>query len=220
LKPPFLAPDVLSARLRHVRWIGGGSGAGKSVIARRLAYDHGLYLYSCDAMGPEHVRRSDAFDEPLLHQFLAMDMDGRWVNRSPEVMLETFHWFQGEGFDLVLEDLLAMPEKRPILAEGFRLLPRLVAPLLSRPNQAVWLAPTPEVRRVAFERRGSTWDIPRKTTDPEKALANLLTRDGLFTDLVVKEAAALQLRVIEVDGGLTVAEVANIVADSLGLVTC
>ncbi len=149
-----------------------------------------------------------------------MDMDGRWVNRSPEVMLETFHWFQGEGFDLVLEDLLAMPEERPILAEGFRLLPRLVAPLLSRPNQAVWLAPTPEVRRAAFEKRGSTWDIPRKTTDPDKALANLLARDGLFTDLVVKEAAALQLRVIEVTDDLTLAEVTKRVAESLDLGAC
>ena len=40
---------------------------------------------------------------------MAMDMDERWVNRSPEVMLETFHGFQGEGFDLVLEDLRALP---------------------------------------------------------------------------------------------------------------
>ena len=27
----------MSSRLRHVYWIGGGSGAGKSVIARRVA---------------------------------------------------------------------------------------------------------------------------------------------------------------------------------------
>jgi ABC-type glutathione transport system ATPase component len=28
---------ALRARLRHVYWIGGGSGAGKSTIARRIA---------------------------------------------------------------------------------------------------------------------------------------------------------------------------------------
>ena len=28
---------------------------------------------------------------------MAMDMDERWVNRSPEPMLETFHGFQGKG---------------------------------------------------------------------------------------------------------------------------
>ncbi len=97
-----------------------------------------------------------------------MDMDERWVNRSPSAMLKTFHGFQGEGFDLLLEDLLALPEEPPILAEGFRLLPRLVAPLLSRSNQAVWLVPTPEFRRAAFDSRGFTWTIPRKTSNPEQ----------------------------------------------------
>ncbi len=189
------------------------------MIATQLAANHMLRLYSCDAMGSEHVRRSNPFDDPLLYSFLAMDMDERWVNRPPSLMLETFHWFQGEGFDLILEHLLAMPEKPPILAEGFRLLPRLVSPLLSRPDQAVWLVPTPEVRRSAFDSRGSTWTIPRNTSKPEKALANLLARDGLFTDDLVKEAAALQLRVIKVDDGLSVSEVTREVADSLGLGT-
>jgi hypothetical protein len=146
-----------------------------------------------------------------------MDMAERWVNRPPAVMLETFHGFQGEGFDLILEDLLALPEEPPILAEGFELLPRLVAPLLSRPNHAVWLVPTPEVRRAGLDSRGSTWDIPRKTGDPEKALANLLARDALFTESVAKEAAAHQLDIIEVDGDLSIAELVKKVAESLGL---
>ncbi|RZS43701.1 hypothetical protein EV193_102682 [Herbihabitans rhizosphaerae] len=33
---------MLAERLRHVYRIGGGSGAGKSTIARRLADRHGL----------------------------------------------------------------------------------------------------------------------------------------------------------------------------------
>jgi 2-phosphoglycerate kinase len=211
------APDLLPARLRHVRWIGGGSGAGKSTIAGRLATEHGLRLYSCDAMVMEHVRRSSPFDDPLLHKFLAMDMDERWVNRPPSEMLRTFHGFHGEGFDLILEDLLAMPDEPPILAEGFKLLPRLVSPLLSRPHQAIWLVPTREVRRAALDSRGSTWEIPGKTSDPERALANLLARDGLFTDEVVKEATGLNLSLIEVDGDLSVAELMTKVAESLGL---
>jgi len=34
-----------------------------------------------------------------------MSMDERWVDRSSQTMLETFHWFRGEGFDLIIEDL-------------------------------------------------------------------------------------------------------------------
>ena len=212
-----LALELLPARLRHVRWIGGGSGAGKSTVARRLASAYGLRLYSCDEAISEHVGRSNPIDEPLLHAFLDMDMDERWVRRSPAVMFETFPWFHGEGFELILEDLLALPQEPPILAEGFRLLPRLVAQLLSIPDQAVWLVPTPGFRRSAFDSRGFTWEIPSKTSDPEHALSNLLARDRLFTDEVAEEAASLHLHLMEVDGTLNAEEVTQRVARSLGL---
>ena len=82
-----------AARLRHVYWIGGGSGAGKSVIARRVAGRHGLGVYATDDVMADHGRRWAPADGPFLSEFVAMDMDERWVNRSPETMLETFHWF-------------------------------------------------------------------------------------------------------------------------------
>ena len=146
-----------------------------------------------------------------------MDMDERWVNRSPAVMLETFHGFQGEGFDLVLEDLRALPADPPVLAEGFSLLPRLVAPLLSGPRQAVWLLPTPEFRRAAFESRGSTWAIPTRTSDPQRALANLLARDQLFTEQLRAQARAARLQTVDVDGSLDVTESVARVGEALGL---
>jgi hypothetical protein len=150
---------------------------------------------------------------------MAMDMDERWLNRAPSVMLETFHGYQGELFDLIVEDLLALPEQPPILAEGFRLLPRLVAPLLSRPDHAVWLAPSPEFRRRAFASRGSSLDIAGETSDPTRALANLLTRDDLFTQHMISEASALGLCVIEVVVGMTVDGLTRVVAEHLGLAT-
>jgi hypothetical protein len=208
--------DRDGARLRHVRWIGGGSGAGKSTVARQLAAEHGLRLYHAEPFS-KYAGRSDPGATPLLQGFMAMDMDERWVNRSPEVMLETFHGFQGEGFDLVLEDLRCLPQDPPVLAEGFSLLPRLVAPLLREPRQAVWLLPTPEFRRAAFESRGSTWTIPNKTSNPQRALANLLARDQLFTEELRSQARAAQLLAIDVDGSLGVAESVAQVGQALGL---
>lgn len=204
------------AGLQHVRWIGGGSGAGKSTVARQLAADHGLRLYHTEPFS-KFVARADPGATPLLHGFMAMDMDERWVNRPPEVMLQTFHGFQGEGFDLVLDDLRALPPDPPVLAEGFSLLPRLVAPLLSRPRQAVWLLPTPEFRRAAFDSRGSTWTIPNKTSDPQRALANLLVRDRLFTEELRAQARASQLQTVDVDGSVGVAESVARVGEALGL---
>lgn len=212
-----LSEDVCRERLQHVRWLGGGTGAGKSTTAVQLANVHRLHLYDSDLTISDHARRANAIEHPLVHAFLAMDMDERWVRRSPSVMLQTFHGFQGEGFEFIVEDLLALPDDRPILAEGFRLRPRLVAPLLTRPHQAAWLLPTPEFRRAAFVSRGFTWDIPRRTSDPERALANLLERDALFTSAVAKEAAALGLPMITVDIDQSLEEVTALVTEALGL---
>lgn len=57
---------ALCAQLRHVYWIGGGSGAGKSVIARRMAARHGLYLYATDDVMPDHGSRCAPGDCPFL----------------------------------------------------------------------------------------------------------------------------------------------------------
>lgn len=203
-------------RLAEIRWIGGGSGAGKSTVAHMLAGAHGLRVYGCDEAIREHGRRSDPERHPLLHSFMDLDMDERWVTRPPEVMLRTFPWFRGEAFEMIVEDLLRLPRRPAVLVEGFRLLPRLVAPLLG-PRRAVWLLPTPAFRRAAFDRRGFTWEIPRRTGDPPRALANLLERDRLFTEEIAEEAMAFDLPVIHVDGRLGVEALAARCAALLGL---
>jgi hypothetical protein len=212
-----LEPDISPERLRHIRWIGGGSGAGKSTIAGRLAEKYGLRVYSCDEAQAAHTARSNAVDHPMLHAFMAMTMDERWVTRTPEEMYRTFHGFHGEGFGLILEDLLDLPTEVPVLVEGYKLLPRLVFPLLRRVDQAVWLIPALEWRRTALARRGSLWSIAGRTSNPHTALANLLARDALFTEEVARQAAALQLSTIEVDGSLSVDDLAARAAQSLGL---
>jgi len=157
--------------------------AGKSTIARRIAAQHGLDVYSTDDVMPGHAGRSTPVDAPNLSRFKAMDMDERWVNRSP----------------------------------GFRLLPHRVKPLLAQPGHAVWLLPTPEFRRAAFDSRGTTWDIPRKTGDPERARHNLLERDRMFTDRLVEETKLLGLPSIGIDTMISEDELARQVTRAFGL---
>jgi len=208
---------VLRARLRHVYWIAGGSGAGKSTIARRLAARHGLRLYATDDVMRDHASRLTREDAPFLSEFAAMNMDRRWASRSAETMLETFHWFGGEGFGLIFEDLLRLPGEPGVIAEGFRLLPRLVKPLLAEPAHAVWLLPAPGFRRAAFDRRGSWWDIAGKTSDPDRALGNLLERDRMFTERLDEETKRLDLPAIQVDTAMTEDDLAGRVAQAFGL---
>jgi len=121
----------------------------------------------------DHAVRYRPEECPYLTAFKTMSMDERWVDRSPQTMLETFHWFRGDGFGLIVEDLLRFPPDERVVAEGFRLLPQLVQPLLHNSRHAVWLIPTPEFRRAALESRGSLWSIAAKTSNPQRALRNL-----------------------------------------------
>ena len=208
----------IAERLEHVYWIGGGSGAGKSTVARRIAAERGWPVYATDDVMADHARRSTPEDAPLLHRFMAMDMDERWVRRSPSAMLETFHWFQGECFGSIIEDLSGLPAESPVIVEGFRLLPRLVEPLLREPGRAVWLLPTPEFRQAVFERRGgATWQFLAATTDPARALRNLLERDRLFTDVLREETERLRLPAIAVDIATTEEVLTQRVAGMLAL---
>jgi hypothetical protein len=176
-----------------------------------------LQLYATDDVMSDHAARSTPEDSPFLSGFKSMNMDERWLSRTPETMLETFHWFRGESFSLIVEDLLGLPTQRCVIVEGFRLLPRLVKPLLAMPRHAVWLLPTPDFRRAAIDSRGSTWTIARKTSDPEKALHNLLERDRMFTERLYEETKSLELRVIEVDPTMTEDDLAERVTEKLGL---
>ena len=209
---------AIGKQLQHVYWIGGGSGAGKSTIARRLADQHGLSVYATDDVMADHARRSSPDDCPLLHEFMSMDMDQRWVHRSPKTMFETFHWFRGEGFNLIVEDVLRLPRERGVVVEGFRLLPRLVKPLLSESSRAVWLLPTPEFRQAVIESRGgAAWGFLARTSDPERALRNLLERDRMFTDVLREETASLGLATVEIDATVTEDELVKRVTDVFSL---
>jgi 2-phosphoglycerate kinase len=203
--------------LRDVYWIGGGSAAGKSTVARRIAVRYGLQLYATDDAMSDHAGRSSPESAPLLHRFIAMDLDERWVRRSPQEMLDTFHWFHGEGFEAIVDDLGRLARTSGVIAEGFRLLPSQVKPLLADPRRAVWLLPTPDFRRAVFEARGPEWGFLAKTSDPAKALRNLLERDRLFTARLREETRRLELPAIEIDAATAEEELTRRVAEAFGL---
>ncbi len=198
-----------------MRWLGGGSGAGKTTVARRLAARYGLTRYGTDDVLDDHARR--ARGRPAVDAFVAQNPDERWVQRTPQEMLDTFPWFAGEGFDLVVADLAARGGDPPVLAEGFRLLPDRVAPLLGERGRAVWLLPTPEFRRRAFESRPDIRAIAARTSDPARAWRNLLERDRRFTERLRDQVRSAGLVAYEVDLDTPESGLVAAVAVALGL---
>jgi len=189
----------LRARLRHILWIGGGTAAGKSSVAIALAEHYNLERYNYDWHDSrDHAERTRADRHPHRAAFLAMSLDERWVLRAPSEMAdETIGSFR-ERFEMVIEDLLAMPEGPPVIADGFGLLPELVHTVIETPRQAIFLLSTPEFRVAALERRG--WGSVDETNDVGSARANRLARDALLTDHIRVRAARLGLATVDVDG--------------------
>lgn len=203
--------------LDHVRWVGGGSAAGKSSVSRLLAERFGAGLYSTDATIGVHSELLEGTAAPLLEQFRHMSMDERWVHHGPVMMYSTFPWFHGEGFDLILEDLGRLPRDRPILVEGFRLLPDLVRPHVSNLSHAAWLLPTTDFRQAAFERRQGADAFWLRTADPDRALTNLLERDRIFSDKIADDVARNGLNSLLVDGSRNVENMAEELNSHFGL---
>jgi hypothetical protein len=112
---------------------------------------------------------------------------------------------------LVIEDLLVLSAGRCLIAEGFGLLPALIAPLLSSRRQAIWLVPTEPFKRASMNRRGKP-SFAAETSDPQRATDNIFRRDLLLVELVRRQAQDHRFALLEVDGSRDAAGLAAVVA--------
>jgi hypothetical protein len=106
-----------------------------------------------------------------------------------------------ERFEMVLEDLQAVPDELVVLAEGWGLRPALVAPHLRSHDQAVFLVATSGFReqQAASLERARSVSAPG-LSDQRRAQLNRVERDRILGERVVADAERLGLPVIAVDG--------------------
>ena len=133
--------------LRHVLWIGGGSRSGKTTIAKRLARRYGLRWYSADAQTWRHRDRAVAAGHPAALRFESLTLRGAREGHSPAELLEM--GLHEERGPMIVDDLRELPTAPLVVAEGSTLPPFVVSTGVAAPGRAVWLIPTPRVRRGA-----------------------------------------------------------------------
>jgi hypothetical protein len=182
--------------LGHVLWVGGGQGAGKTTVARTIAHRHGLRVYHVDARTWAHAERAEGVGFPAMAAFAAKTLEERWVDQEPQAMVEEFLAYSRDRFRMIVQDLCALPSSPGIVAEGPQLLPDLVAPLLARPDAAIWLIPTRRLQAELHDARPSS--IPEVTSDPERTRRNMLDRNVLIAAALRDDANAHGFPVLEV----------------------
>jgi hypothetical protein len=183
--------------LRNVLWIGGAQGAGKSTAAREYAHRKGARLYFVDAFTYSHAERAETGPYSAMRAFAAKTMDERWLHPEPEEMTDEFFEYSRDRFRMVLDDLRALPREPPVVVEGPQLLPELVAPLLMRPDAAVWLVPTARLQRGLLDARPS--DGPDHTSDADVVKAKMTRRNELIAERIRASALEHGFAVVDID---------------------
>jgi hypothetical protein len=187
---------VPAPHLQHVLWLGGMSGVGKTTAARAIAREYDVALYSLDAHAYDHAARADSDRHPALMSFSTLSPDELWVTPSPEAIAERFWQASREQFELVVEDLLALPADAPIIADGPQLVPEVVAPVLRSREHALFVVADASLQRELVTNRGSL--TYAATADADRARENRLERDRILAERVRADAAAHRLAVAAV----------------------
>ena len=167
----------------HVLWIGGGQGSGKSSVAKALSRRFDLQLYNVDRRTWVHEARMPTTE------FGSLSLDERWVEATPQRMLEWFVTTSRHRFRLVLEDLRELPDAPLAIVEGPQLLPTSVSAVLAAPDRALFLIPEPAEQEARLLARGP---MPG-TSDGVLARANATARDLLISARFAREARELRL---------------------------
>lgn len=194
-----VAPVDLHESLSHVLWIGGGPQAGKTTLSRLLAGKWDLRIYNLDWHAVrEHAERPT----PEVRAFIALSMDGRWAGPTVEELTRRSILMWEQDFSRVIDDLLALPRSRTIIAEGPGAFPWCVAPLLRSPRQAIFLVPTDERRDVVAQRRWGNGQVERfpGIVDRARGLANVRARDTIIDARITSACGDLGMRCEIVDG--------------------
>jgi hypothetical protein len=215
----YIVPGQLEAarNLTHVLWIGGSPCSGKSTIAHTIARIYVFIDYHRDAWDRNHLARRVAAGDAETAAFLKMNMDERWIQRPVEALVQEAVSSWTRDFELVIEDLLALPKESFIVAEG-NFLPACVAPYLSSPHQAIWLVPTDafceQGRRQRWNelaRRQQRHGVYSEGSDPEKRRRNIIARDQYLARYVKQQAETMHFTLYEVDGSRSPAEMTALV---------
>ena len=202
--------------LNHVYWIGGGAAAGKSTISRRLTREYGFTLFSGDRRWIEHWRTSTPEANPVAHRIgetLERGEPFDWFfSRSGQEIADDYIAMARIEFEDCVNELLRMPNDKPIIVDAFLGLPQLVL-TVARPERAVFLICTDDFLRKKWIDRTSPGNpdflpILRQQidtcADPELAVGNFIQSNIVQNRFIAEDCRRCRGNLIVTGGHIDV----------------
>jgi hypothetical protein len=186
--------------LRHVLWIGGPPGAGKSSVTTRLVRRHGLRWYNADTRTWQHRDRALQAGNAAALRWEAMSPQRRWVGPTPRELFDMS--LHSERGPMVIDDLRALPESPLVVAEGSAVPASAVSSGIAERSRAVWLVPSREFQHARLADRG---------VSPGTMALYLLLGETIQREAMEHGAATLT-----VDGTLSIAQTVAAVEQAFG----
>ena len=159
------------AMLKHVIWIGGPPGSGKTSVATRLVRRHGLRWYNADTRTWAHRDRALAAGIRAAARWEALAPEQRWDVPAEDLLAMSLHRERGP---MVIDDLRELPTAPLVVAEGSSLPASAVSSGIADRSRAIWLVPSAAFQRAQLEARGVFSGARRLFP----ALASLIEREA------------------------------------------
>lgn len=181
--------------------LGGSPCSGKSSLAEKLAARFGLQYYKVDDLDGAHLQRCQPAQQPVMFKYSKMGWDEIWSQPVAQLVADELAYYR-ERFPFILDDLLHFDLEQPVLLEGAAFLPELVQPFPLKPQNVVFMVPTPEFQVHYYRQRPWIASILEPCRNPAQAFETWMKRDELFGLEVIRQANHLGFPVIRVDGSV------------------
>ena len=195
--------------------VGGSPCCGKSTVAQLLARRHDLLLYPLDEELGRMMKLLAQEGNPLCQRMLRPWDDSTWTP-DPRELCQEQEQLYASIFPMVWQELSALAQEKPVLAEGAGLMPSLVK-ATGGAERYLCMIPTWEFQWEHYSKRDWVTLFLQNCTQPNLAFRRWMERDFLFAKRRQEEAQALGYSVLLVDGALTPEQTLARAQEALGL---
>ena len=182
------ASQVLSCG--RVAFLGGGTCAGKTSIAKRLEDAYGVVAFSVDDRLEAYAAKAEQAGSVAARTSMSTDFERFWMRDPSEQLVEMLQ-FYGDVFPFVMEDLEkeASSSAQPVVAEGIAFMPALLYSAGVPADSCLFVT----CERALHDQRYAQRDWPslmlEGCSDPQRAFTLWMQRDELFS-ATVRDACA------------------------------